>query len=342
MACTIVHPTTTQGQAAPPALSMLEISAQPPIELSAYDRRLLQNTCVAQVEGILADLRGDPAHTGPYDLQLQVVGIEPVVEHLDLTAGRIIAQRAVRTIQHALLFWDSPPLRMANPTLLIVPAPQVPDLEMGPFPGDPRVPVELYQKRSRRFACNVEVTFEGHGTHSKLIYLDHPQAIQFERSVQGGQDDAGRWVTRMVRHPIRWSATSIPADTMLTGVQPALEVLRLQLSAYTDREKQRLFEQYGRSEKRDREKFERPLWRLDAAEMAVARAVGRIWLDQLARDKRHQPPASQVDAMVKSDPAVSRLLQEYPHTRDGALALVRTYTADPMAMVARLGPALDR
>lgn len=68
---------------APPMLSMCEISVDPPFELSEYDRRLLRRGCFERLPEFMADLHGDPAHAGPFDLHLQVMRIEQFADHLD-------------------------------------------------------------------------------------------------------------------------------------------------------------------------------------------------------------------------------------------------------------------
>jgi len=339
----LVFQSDAKESPAPPMLSALEIAADPPLELNEYDRRLLQNGCLQRLPEVMSDLQGDPAHVGPYDVLLQVTKIEALAEHLDPKAGQVFARRALPTMRHGLLFWTVPPLTMANPVLRIVPAPEVPALQFGAFPEDPRLPIEVFRNRGRRFVCNVEVTFEGHGTHSKVLYFDHTQAIVFPRTVQGGEDEHGHFVTRVVREPIRWSASTAPADTLLIGVPAALEVLRVQLSSYTDRVKRGLFDRYGQAKHRDRQAFERPLLHLDAAERAVVVTVGCMWVETMTRELHHRPREADLRSLSNRDvPGVMQLLSEYSATRDGAAALIAAYTSDPMALVTKLGPVLDQ
>jgi hypothetical protein len=204
--------------------------------------------------------------------------------------------------------------------------------------------IEVFRRKGQRIAGKVEILFENHEPHPfELAFTQMPTAC-FRRTAQWGHTETDSSVTRLLRTAIQWSVAKGVPDSVLIGVSPGLEVLRLQLSPYTDAQKRRLFEEHGRRfGHRDTQRLELPLWRLDMAENAVVIAVGRMWVDALAREHGRPLSLADVRQVVNVEaPGVAELLEKYPATREGAAALIAAYTADPMVMVTSLGPVLNR
>lgn len=344
------RPPVAQAAPAPdspraPGLSAFHLSVEPPANVSQFDVHRLQQRCMQQLPGLVAKLDDHAAHTGDYEVHVHVVSVDPAVELLEPGATTdALLQRGLRTIQHGLRFWEHASLEPPRPLLLGAPAAVRPDVELGPYPGDPRVPIEVFRRKGQRLVGRVEILFEDHEPHPFDFAFEQKPTASFHRTAQWGHTEDDPSVTRLVRSAIQWSVDKPPSDPMLIGVSPALEVLRLQLSPHTDGQKRRLFEQHGeRFGHRDIQRLERPLWHLDTAENAVVIAVGRMWLDALAREHGRELSPAEVRAALNLDaPGVAELLAEYPLAREGAAALLGAYTADPMAVVTRLGPVLDR
>ncbi|MFQ5599484.1 MAG: hypothetical protein ACE5G2_02890 [Candidatus Krumholzibacteriia bacterium] len=340
------HSRATADPPQAPSLSVFHISAEPPAEVSQHVLRRLQESCIERLPELIALLDDSPAHAGPYEAHLHVVSVEQVVEHLEPDAAVDASiRRAFHTIQHGLRFWAHSSLQPPpRPQFLAIPSPLVPETQLGPYPEDPRAPIEVFRRRGERYVCRVEILFENHEPHPFDFEFDEVPTASFHRTAQWGSYPDGRSATRLLRWPIRWSLAKAPPDPVLNGVSPALELLRLQLSTYTDGQKRRLFERHGkRFGHRDTQRLERPLFLLDNAENAVVITVGWIWLSALAGDLHFDLSRPDVRAVMDLDaPGVAELLEAYPHTREGAAALIGTYTADPMAVIAKLGPVLDR
>jgi hypothetical protein len=303
-----------------------------------------QQRCIEKLPEVLAHLDANPAHTGPYEVHATVLSVQPLVELLEPGAtSDSLVQRGLRTIWHGLNFWEHSSLVPPLPLLVGAPVAVLPDMELGPFPDDPRVVIEVFRRKGQRIAGRIEIVFENHEPHPFDLALEQLPAALFHRTAQWGHTATDSSVTRLVRSTIQWSVERGSSDPMLIGVSPALEVLRLQLSPHTDRQKRLLFEQHGeRFGNRDAQRLERPLWRLDTAENAVVIAVGSMWVDALARERGGKLGLDELGKMMNMDaPGVAELLAEYPQTRAGAAALIGAYTADPFAVVARLGSVLD-
>jgi hypothetical protein len=331
-------------QAAPRGPAVFQISAEPPLELSAYDRHSLQQSCIERLPGLVAQLEPHPAHSGDYEAHMHVLASEPIIEQLERSpAAEAMIDQAGSTLQHGLHFWEQETMKPPLFQFLVMAGPPGPEVEMAGYPTDPRVLIQVYRKRGQRLRGRVEVLFEDHEPHSFDLEVEQVRAAFFHRTAQSGHDDKGRPATRFVRSPIWWSVDKKPPVAALTGASPALEILRLQLSTYTDACKRRLFEQeekrFGRV---DIQRLERPLWRLDVAENAVVIAVGSVWASALAREHGHRLTRAELTSLVNMDASgVAELLAQYPPTQKGMAHLLGTYTAGPMVIVNRLGQVLD-
>ena len=324
--------------------AVFHISADPPLELTAYDRHSLQESCIEKLPGLIAQLEPSPAHAGDYEAHVHVLSAEQITEHLERSPqAETMLGRAHSTIQHGLDFWGQVLTQPAQFQFLVMTGPPGTEAELAGYPTDPRVLIQVYRKRGRRLQGKVEILFEDHEPHSFELAVDQIRVAQFTRSAQWGVDDRGRAASRFVRTPIWWSVDRISPIAALAGSGPALETLRLQLSPYTDDCKRRLFEadekQHGRV---DIHRIERHLWRLDTAEAAVVNAVGSVWLTALAREHGHRLTPSELATMVDMHAAgVAELLAHYPPTQKGMTRLLAAYTGDPTAIVNRLGWVLD-
>ncbi len=327
-----------------PALSVFHISVEPAAKVSKFDTYRLQQRCMEELPRAGGAANENPAHTGDYEAHLYVVSVEPFVELLEPgAAADSLVQRGLRTIRKGLGFWAHPALA-TRPVFLGAPTAVHPDLEMGPYPDDPRVLIEVFRRKGQRIKGRVEILFADHEPHPFELALVQMPTASFHRTVNWGYTDDDASVTVLARSPIQWSAGEVALEPMLLGANPALEVLRLQLSPYTDRQKRRLFELHGeRYGHRDTQRLELPLWRLDMTENAVVIAVGCMWLDDLAREHGRELSAAEVDAVLNQGaPGVRELLEMYAATREGAAALIGSYTTNPVAVAAKLGSVLDR
>lgn len=329
----------------PPGLAAIHMSVEPPADVSAFDVNRLQQQCMQQLPGWVAQLEDKASHHGDYEAVVHVVSVEPVVELLEPggTAESLV-QQGLRTVKHGLHFWEHPSLAAPNPLFMGAPTAVLPDLELGSYPEDPRVLIEVFRRKGVRILGRIEILFENHEPHPFDLKFEQMPTASFHRTAQWGHTKRDSSVTRVVRSAIQWSVAKAPPNPILIGVTPALEVLRVQLSPYTDRQKRRLFEEHGeRFGRRDTQRLDRPLWGLDMAENAVVVAVGRMWVGALAREHGRELSPAELQAVADLDtPGVAELLRAYPPTREGAAALIGAYTEDPMAMVAKLGAAIER
>ncbi len=324
--------------------AVFHISVEPPLELSAFDRHLLQESCIERLPRLVAQLDSSSAHFGDYEAHVHVLAAEQIVEHLERTPqAEAMLEGAWSTIQHGLHFWEQASLQPPAFQFLVMAGPPGPEAEMAGYPTDPRVLIQVFRKRGRRLHGKVEALFENHEPHPFDLAVDQVRTAEFSRTAQYGVDDQGRSVARFARTPIWWSVDKRPPISALVGCSPALEILRLQLSPYTDACKRQLFEQDEKRHGRvDIHRIERPLWRLDTAENAVVIAVGSIWFTALAREHRHPLTRVELTSVIDTHaPGVAELLAQYPPTQKGVAALLAAYTGDPMAIVNRLGQVLD-
>jgi len=324
--------------------AVFHISAEPPLELSAFDRHSLQESCIEKLPGLVAQLDSSSAHSGDYEAHVHVLAAEQIVENLERSPqAEAMLEQAGSTIQHGLHFWEQASMQPSRFQFLVMAGPPGPEAEMAAYPTDPRVLIQVFRKRGRRLHGRVEVLFENHESHPFDLAVDQVRTAEFSRSAQWGVDDQGRSVTRFVRTPIWWSVDKKPPISALVGSSPALEILRLQLSPYTDACKRRLFEQDEKRHGRvDIQRVERPRWRLGTAESAVVIAVGSVWLTALAREHGHRLTRAELTTVMNMHaPGVAELFAQYPPTQTGIAALLAAYTGDPMAIVNRLGRVLD-
>jgi hypothetical protein len=327
-----------------PGPAVLQITAEPPVELGPHDRHSLQQSCLEQLPGLVASLGPAAADWGDYEAHVHVLAADPVLEQLERTPeNEAMLARAGATIQHGLRFWEQAALQAPAFHLLVMTGPPGPEAQMGAYPADPRVFIQIYRQRGRRLRGKVEVHFDRGSHHSFDLAVDQIRAAQFSRSAQWGTDQHGKSVTRFIRTPIWWSVDKPPPIPPLVGSGPALEILRLQLSPYTDACKRRVFEadekQHGRVEIN---RVERMLWRLDQAENAVVIAVASAWLPALAREHGHRLSPAELAVVASMDaPGVAQLVALYSPASQGVAPMLAAYTSDPMGVVDRLGRVLD-
>jgi hypothetical protein len=327
-----------------PGPAVLQISAEPPVELGPYDRHFLQQSCLEQLPGLVATLGPGTAQWGDYETHVHVLAADPVLEHLERTPeAEAMLMRAAATIEHGLRFWEQEALQPPAFQFLVMTGAPGAEAQMGAYPADPRVFIQIYRKRGRRLRGKVEVHFERGAHQSFDLAVDQIRGAQFSRNAQWGTDPHGKSVTRFARTPIWWSVDKPPPIPALVGSGPALEILRLQLSPYTDACKRRVFEadekQHGRV---DIHRVERMLWRLDQAENAVVIAVASAWLLALASEHGHRLAPAELAVAVNMDaPGVAQLVAKYSPASKGVTPLLAAYTSDPAGVADRLGRVLD-